>query len=94
MVVGDGPGFYVSRQLGGLMGGSVFLLADGVDGMAIEKAMMEGFSTASDKIREMGFGAGLGLPNIRRNSDELELHSEVGKGTTLQAVILLQSRRL
>jgi len=40
VVVGDGPGFYVSRQLGGLMGGSVFLLADGVSGEAIEKAMM------------------------------------------------------
>jgi 3-hydroxyacyl-CoA dehydrogenase/enoyl-CoA hydratase/carnithine racemase len=43
VVVGDGPGFYVSRQLGGLMGGSVFLLADGVDPMAIEKAMKEDF---------------------------------------------------
>ena len=60
----------------------------------IEKAMTEGFSTASDKIREMGFGAGLGLPNIKRNSDGLELNSEVGKGTTLQAVILLQGRKL
>ncbi|MCB2227581.1 MAG: enoyl-CoA hydratase/isomerase family protein [Desulfarculaceae bacterium] len=39
VVVNDGPGFYVSRQLGGLMGGSVFLIADGVDSMAIEKAM-------------------------------------------------------
>lgn len=41
VVVHDGPGFYVSRQLGGLMGGSVFLLADGVNGMAIEKAMTD-----------------------------------------------------
>ncbi len=41
VVVGDGPGFYVSRQLGGLMGGSVFLLADGVSGPEIEKAMMD-----------------------------------------------------
>jgi 3-hydroxyacyl-CoA dehydrogenase/enoyl-CoA hydratase/carnithine racemase len=41
VVVGDGPGFYVSRQLGGLMGGSVYLLADGVDGMEIEKAMLD-----------------------------------------------------
>ena len=41
VVVGDGPGFYVSRQLGGLMGGSVFLMADGVDPMAIEAAMKE-----------------------------------------------------
>ncbi|MCB2188964.1 MAG: enoyl-CoA hydratase/isomerase family protein [Deltaproteobacteria bacterium] len=41
VVVNDGPGFYVSRQLGGLMGGSVFLLADGVSGEAIERAMLE-----------------------------------------------------
>ena len=41
MVVNDGPGFYVSRQLGGLMGGSVFLVADGVDGAEIEAAMMD-----------------------------------------------------
>ncbi len=56
----------------------------------IEKAMTEGFSTASEKIREMGFGAGMGLPNIKRNSDILNLMSEVGKGTTLEAVILLK----
>lgn len=56
----------------------------------IGKAMTEGFSTASEKIREMGFGAGMGLPNIRRNSDSLNLDSRVGKGTTLEAVILLK----
>ncbi|MDR1731510.1 MAG: anti-sigma regulatory factor [Synergistaceae bacterium] len=56
----------------------------------INKAMTEGFSTASDKIREMGFGAGMGLPNIKRNSDNFELTSEVGKGTTLKSEILLQ----
>ena len=55
----------------------------------IEKAMTEGFSTATDNIREMGFGAGMGLPNIKRNSDNMELKSEVGKGTTLKAVINL-----
>ena len=41
IVVNDGPGFYVSRQLGGLMGGSVFLMADGVDGAFIEEAMVD-----------------------------------------------------
>jgi anti-sigma regulatory factor (Ser/Thr protein kinase) len=56
----------------------------------IEQAMAEGFSTASERIREMGFGAGLGLPNIKRNSDAMELRSEVGKGTALKSVILLQ----
>ena len=55
----------------------------------IHKAMTEGFSTASEKIRELGFGAGMGLPNIKRNSDELTLDSEVGKGTSLKAVISL-----
>jgi serine/threonine-protein kinase RsbT len=52
----------------------------------IEKAMQEGFSTASQKVREMGFGAGMGLPNIKRNSDEFEVTSEVGKGTSLRIV--------
>ena len=49
----------------------------------IDKAMEEGFSTASDKVREMGFGAGMGLPNIRKNSDEMELSSTPGIGTKL-----------
>jgi anti-sigma regulatory factor (Ser/Thr protein kinase) len=49
----------------------------------IEIAMQEGYSTASDTVREMGFGAGMGLPNIKKQSDEFELTSEVGKGTTL-----------
>ncbi|MCL1875184.1 MAG: ATP-binding protein [Synergistaceae bacterium] len=53
----------------------------------ISKAMEEGFSTATDKIREMGFGAGMGLPNIKRNSDNMEIKSEVGKGTEVHAVI-------
>jgi len=54
------------------------------DGPGIEnvnKAMEEGFSTASPKVREMGFGAGMGLPNIKRNSDELIVLSSVGNGT-------------
>lgn len=67
------------------------LAADSGPGIPdIQKAMTEGFSTASDKIREMGFGAGMGLPNIKRNSDSLNLKSEVGKGTTLEALILLK----
>jgi anti-sigma regulatory factor (Ser/Thr protein kinase) len=47
----------------------------------IEMAMQEGFSTASSEIREMGFGAGLGLPNIKKNSSNLHIESEPGKGT-------------
>jgi len=50
----------------------------------VEKAMEAGFSTASKKVREMGFGAGMGLSNIRKNTDELEIFSEVGKGTVLK----------
>jgi serine/threonine-protein kinase RsbT len=50
----------------------------------IGKAMTEGFSTASQKVREMGFGAGMGLPNIKRNTDLLEINTTVGVGTTLK----------
>ena len=49
----------------------------------IEKAMTKGFSTASAEVREMGFGAGMGLPNIKENTDELNIESQVGVGTTL-----------
>jgi serine/threonine-protein kinase RsbT len=49
----------------------------------IELAMQEGYSTAPDSIREMGFGAGMGLPNIKRYADILEINSKVGKGTTV-----------
>lgn len=47
----------------------------------IPLAMQEGYSTASAEIREMGFGAGLGLPNIKKNSNYLDIESEPGKGT-------------
>lgn len=49
----------------------------------IALAMQEGFSTATHEMREMGFGAGMGLPNIRRNADEFSIASTVGMGTTL-----------
>ena len=52
----------------------------------IDKAMQKGYSTASQKVREMGFGAGMGLPNIKNNSDSLNIQSEVGKGTTIEFV--------
>ena len=54
----------------------------------IEQAMQEGFSTATDEIREMGFGAGMGLPNIKKNSDDLKVTSEVGVGTTVRIKVL------
>ncbi len=55
----------------------------------IEMAMQEGYSTATDEIREMGFGAGMGLPNIKKNADVFELKSTVGKGTSYNIVIYL-----
>ena len=55
----------------------------------IEKALLEGFSTATSKIREMGFGAGMGLPNMRRYCDELDIQTELGKGTTVTMKIYL-----
>ena len=53
----------------------------------IELAMQEGYSTASAKIREMGFGAGMGLCNIKKFSDEFQITSEIGKGTYLKMII-------
>jgi serine/threonine-protein kinase RsbT len=50
----------------------------------VELAMQEGFTTATEEMRAMGFGSGMGLPNIKKNSDELKIKSEVGKGTRLQ----------
>ncbi|MDP2279608.1 MAG: anti-sigma regulatory factor [Nitrospirota bacterium] len=55
----------------------------------IELAMKEGYSTAPDYIREMGFGSGMGLPNIKRNADEMNINSTVGEGTTLEFIIYL-----
>ena len=53
----------------------------------IDLAMQEGYSTAPDHIREMGFGAGMGLPNIARCSDEFAISSVVGEGTRIRLVI-------
>lgn len=50
----------------------------------IAMAMTEGYSTAPDYIREMGFGSGMGLPNIKKNADSLTVTSVVGEGTTLE----------
>ena len=62
----------------------VVQLVDTGKGIAdIDQAMQEGFSTATDDIRELGFGAGMGLPNMKKYSDEMHIESEVGKGTTV-----------
>ena len=53
----------------------------------VNQAMQEGYSTATPEMRELGFGAGMGLPNIKKNSDEFRIHSTVGKGTRLEIII-------
>lgn len=52
----------------------------------IARAMEKGYSTASPEVREMGFGAGMGLPNMQSNADKLNVTSVVGKGTTVEII--------
>lgn len=56
-------------------------------------AMQPGFSTASPIVREMGFGAGMGLPNIKDNSDDFKISSEVGRGTYLEITVYLKGSK-
>ena len=49
----------------------------------VEAAMQEGFSTAKDNVRTLGFGAGMGLPNMKRYSDGMDIHTVVGQGTSI-----------
>ena len=53
----------------------------------IEKAMQAGFSTAPEEVTSLGFGAGMGLPNMKKYTDEMKLESEVGKGTTVTMAV-------
>ena len=53
----------------------------------VELAMQEGYSTAPDDIRSLGFGAGMGLPNMKKYSDEFELQTEIGVGTTVHMIV-------
>lgn len=53
----------------------------------VEKAMMAGYSTAPDTAREMGFGAGMGLPNIKKHSDEMEIDTKIGEGTKVTMIV-------
>lgn len=60
------------------------ILRDKGPGIAdIDQAMQEGFSTAPDNIRSLGFGAGMGLPNMKRYTDDMRIESAVGVGTTI-----------
>ena len=56
----------------------------------VELAMQAGYSTASKEVRDMGFGAGMGLPNMKKNTDELVIETEVGKGTKVKMVNYFQ----
>lgn len=60
------------------------VLADTGPGIPdIEKAMQAGYSTAREDVRSLGFGAGMGLPNMKSNSDEMKIETDLGKGTTV-----------
>jgi len=58
----------------------------------LDMAMQEGYSTATDKMREMGFGAGMGLPNIKRNADTFKISTTSGKGTSLDIIFHLNQK--
>ena len=55
----------------------------------IEQAMQEGYSTAPDKVRALGFGAGMGLPNMKKYSDEMSIETRLGIGTTVTMKVYL-----
>ena len=57
----------------------------------IEKAMQEGWSTAPDNVRSLGFGAGMGLPNIKKYTDHMDITTEIGVGTVVRMEILAQA---
>lgn len=68
----------------------VIVLTDRGPGIKdISQAMQEGFSTAPDNIRSLGFGAGMGLPNMKRYTDDMVIESEVGVGTTIRMTVNL-----
>jgi len=58
----------------------------------VNLAMQEGYSTADERIRELGFGAGMGLSNIKRNTDEMILTSQPGQGTHLEFIVYLNEQ--
>ena len=66
------------------------VFSDNGPGIAdVELAMQEGFSTASETVRELGFGAGMGLPNIKRYTDDMEIDTKVGEGTKITLTVNL-----
>lgn len=65
----------------------ITLIDEGPGIADVNQAMQAGWSTAPDTIRSLGFGAGMGLPNMKKYSDEMEVESQLGKGTTVKMVI-------
>lgn len=64
------------------------LLSDKGPGIPdVDKAMQEGYSTAPDNVRNLGFGAGMGLPNIKKYTDEMKIETEIGVGTKLYLTV-------
>lgn len=55
----------------------------------VEKAMKAGYSTAPDEVRNLGFGAGMGLPNMKKYTDEMDIDTVIGVGTTITMVVKL-----
>ena len=67
------------------------VLADQGPGIPdVSLAMQEGYSTAPDNVRQLGFGAGMGLPNIKKYTDEMVIETEVGKGTTIRLKVFVK----
>jgi len=69
------------------------LVDEGPGIQSVDDAMQEGFSTATPEVRQMGFGAGMGLPNIAKNTDKFNIDSEVGVGTTLEMITYLNNNK-
>ncbi len=64
------------------------VLKDNGPGIAdVSLAMKEGYSTAADSVRELGFGAGMGLPNMKKYTDEMHIETKLGEGTTIEMLV-------
>ena len=68
---------------------SMVLTDDGPGIPDVELAMQEGWSTAPDNVRNLGFGAGMGLPNIKKYTDYMDIKTEIGKGTRMLLTVLV-----